>query len=615
MGRKSSQKKIVRKIVEEKSEKEKSKLGLLKKITGQKKSKKEIKEEAVKESNKKVKHSTKKEVKKSKPEPKVSASRIKTKDILGAALTIIMIAILATVGYLLFQRAFRPQPIAKFLPQSTIASFEINSNFSHNQFTKGFEHLKEFPAYSQDNFKKTIEDKFLVNFESEIAPWLGRQVGVAYLAAVDNPDEINSIYFGEIYSRKNAEIFVNKITEPTDYKEMKLYTLPEDRGAVIIKNQYLFFSRNKSALEQLIDFYASGEESLDKSPKYRKIYNNLPVSNLATLYLNFNEFSDSFFSFVPFLKENALTDDLIKPFLTLFDSEGFALIALDDKFAVQSFLNLKTDKLKNKSFITFKEKYRASLAQYVLHDSIAFWGGKNLEYQFKRIIQALSGGEEDLMDATDSVLQNYTQKYFGSGVSLGQDILPLLSNEFAFAIEEFEGKKVYKLIIETDDSQQTLDQLNKMSDNFAKVGAIFEQKVVDHTLPDGTASREIIAVPKEVSKIEHEYNNTKIYELHVSDQKQFYYAVSKNIGVISNHIEGIKSLIDLQNGDKASLSSSEAFNQLIAPILLSSDEVSYFNLEKLIEEKTSLFLPFTSMSSGKNYFNDGVSTINYLDIK
>ncbi|PIR55541.1 hypothetical protein COU74_00180 [Candidatus Peregrinibacteria bacterium CG10_big_fil_rev_8_21_14_0_10_36_19] len=579
MGRKSSQKKVVKKTNKEKVDSNKPSAATSKK-----------KSELVK------------------------IPRFERKEILGAGLTIIMMAILVTVGYLLFERAFRPQPIAKLLPADTIAAIEINSNFNHNQFNKGFKHLQNFPKYSKESFEKAIEDKFAVKF-STIEPWLGRQVGVAYLHSKNNLDSIDTIYFAEIFSLKNAQAFVTQEAQPTEYKGVKIYSLPENKGSLIIRQQYFLFSKNEGALEGLVDFYNSNMPSLSKSSKYRKIYNNLPVSNLASLYLNYNQVSDSFFELIPFLKKNPLTDDLIKPFLSLFDSEGFSLVALDKKFAIQSFLNLKTEKLKDKTYITFKEKYRANLSNYMQDDVLAFWGGKNMEYQFKRMVQALSGGDEDLVDVTDSILQNYTQKYFGSGISLSLDILPLFRNEFAFGIEPHNGKNVYKLVLETEDPQNAFMQLNKIAENFSKVGAIFEQKVVDYTLPDGTPSKEIIAIPKEVKRFERDYEGSQISELRVSEEKAFFFSVVGNVAVISNSIDGVKSVVDIQSGKKSALSNSQTFNDLIAPTLQNSDEVSYFNFKSLLPEKVLQNIPFSSMSSGKNYFNDGVSTINYLDIK
>lgn len=613
MGRKSSNKKLVRKMVKEKAEKQKAKLSLFQRLIGKKKSKKQIKDEAIKES--KAPKKTKKTKPKKKKAEKKKAS-IPKNELLGAGLALIMLAILVVVGYLLFQRAFRPQPIATLLPQETIVSLEINSNFNHDQFSKGFDHLKNYPLYSKEKFQKSIEDKFLVDFESEIMPWLGRQVGVAYLHDAEEVDLINTIYFAEMINLKNAEQFINKLATPENFDGSKLYSLPEDRGAITFKNNYLFFSRNKSALEQLVLFHNSNQARLYDSPKYQKIYNNLPISSLANVHLNFSQFSESFFEFVPFFRESNLLKDLVSPFLTLFDSEGLALVALDDKFAVQSFMNLKTDKLKNKSYITFKEKYRANLAQYIKQDAAAFWGGKNFEFQLKRMVQALSGGENKTEELIDSILQNYTQKYFGSGISLSLDILPIFRDEFAFAIEQSNGENIYKLILQFPDAQTGLNQLNKVADNFSKVGAIFEQRVVDHTLPDGTVGQEIMAIPKEIIRKQHRYNNTEIYELYISSEKQVFYTVSNTQGVISNNIDGVKSVIDLQNGEGVSLSSSETFTNLIDPILKNSDEVSYFNLEKLLKNKASEYLlPISSLSAGKNYFNDGISTINYLDIK
>jgi hypothetical protein len=141
-------------------------------------------------------------------------------------------------------------------------------------------------------------------------------------------------------------------------------------------------------------------------------------------------------------------------------------------------------------------------------------------------------------------------------------------------------------------------------------------------LPDGTVGREIVAAPEEITKIENSYNDTMIYELKMGKQNwSVYYAIVNDFAVICNDLDSIKVTVDLMKGNGESLISTERFSSNIQPVIKGSDEVSFFDLEGILPLifKQKVIPPalgmISSFSSGKNYFEDGVVTINYLHIK
>ena len=107
---------------------------------------------------------------------------INRKALFGGVLTTIMLVILVSVGYLLFQKAFRAQPIAKLLPEDdVIMVLEINTNLDHNQLLKTFGLLKNHPQYSKEKLIEKIENQFIVDYESDLKNWFGRAAGVVVL--------------------------------------------------------------------------------------------------------------------------------------------------------------------------------------------------------------------------------------------------------------------------------------------------------------------------------------------------------------------------------------------------------------------------------------------------
>lgn len=568
------------------------------------------KENQEKEVKKKSFFSKFKKAKAPKKAPKKEASKksrikISKKQILGGILALIMIAILVSVGYLLFQKAFKPRPIAQLLPaEDTIAIVEINSNFDHNQFTKTFTLLEGHEEYSKENLIKYVEEKFLVDYDSEIAPWLGRVVGVAVIKSPER-EQVDLVYFAEVFSETNAKKYI---------EDSKV-----DGRTKALLSEYIIISDNEEVIKELQT--PSGKRLYD-SENYRRIDDNMPLNKAAYFFVNFNKIDAEFFQTFPFLSEKGLSVETVQPFMSLLDSEGLALVALDDKFAIQTFISLNRAVLQDSKYIDFKEKYSANLSEYVDANAMAFWGGENLEYQVKRMLEALAGGDNAVIEVFDKILQGYSQKYFGPEVNFKTDLLPLFANEFALAMEKDGEEQVYKLIVELNDPSSEAVRIHEIADNFAEIGAVFEPKVVEHILEDGTVSKEIIAVAEAITKEEIIYQGTTIYELKMGKQDWVVaYSIIDNVAIIATNTQGIKNAIDAKNGEISSLKVSDTYSKLIAPVLKHSDEVSYFNMDELLPTMFDEgILPpmlglISSLSSGKSYFDDGITSINYLRIK
>ena len=383
-------------------------------------------------------------------------------------------------------------------------------------------------------------------------------------------------------------------------------------------NEYMILSSNEEVLKELKT--PSGERLYD-SENYRRIDDNMPLSKAAFFFINFNKIDNDFFQKFPILDEINISKETLEPFIGLLDCEGLSLVAMDDKFALQTFISLNRKALEDSKYISFKEKYDASLSEYVSSDAIAFWGGENLEYQIKRMLEALSGADNSMIEVFDKVIQNYSQKYFGPEVIFETDILPLFANEFALAMEKDAEENVYKLLIELKDSSVDAVKIHEIADNFAEIGAIFEPKVVEHILEDGTVTKEIVAVAEAITKKESKYKDATVYELKMGKEGFVVaYTIIDNVALISTSTSGIRSAIDAKSNEIESLFTSEKFSELISPVLTHSDEVTYFNMEELLpimfgEEIPPFLELISSLSSGKSYFDDGITSINYLRIK
>ena len=606
MGRKSNTKKKIRKLVDENKDHAK------KKIT-RSKAKKEAKKEL--EKVQEVKQKTKK------ASIKLPKLNIPKKKLFGAALAIIMIAILLSVGHLIFQKAFRATPVAKLLPAQYLTGLvEFNTNFEHYQLTKAFELLKNNPDYSKEALTSSIEDQLSLNYQADIAPWLGRQVAVA--ALTDDVGQAHLLYFAEYKSKDLLADFLSKhATVLDDQSDYRLYQQSGTNYYFTVIDSYLVAGDGRDGIEFLNE-QQDGADKLYYDDKYRRIDNNLPLNHLGFFYLDFDKVNDSFIQKIPLLSEQGVSMEKFGPLIKLLDAEGIVLVAMDDNFALQSFLSLDPAVVKNAKYLPLKSTYHAELAAFLDAETLAFWGGENLGNQIKRFVEIMSGGDHTLLSVFDHLLQNYTEKYFGKDINFNQDILPILDGEFAFAIEKYNDQDSYKVIFELDSPQSDSLKIQELLSAFANRGGIFQPKIVEHVLEDGTVGREIIAVPEEIAKSESNYSGQTIYYLKMGERDfGIHYTILNNMAVFATQKEGITSTIDIISGDKVSLKSSQLFETSIAPILRNSDEVSYFNFNAVLpiliekEEMPKILTIIDAVSNGRNYFNDGIVTLNYLHIK
>ncbi|MBI4232708.1 DUF3352 domain-containing protein, partial [Candidatus Peregrinibacteria bacterium] len=419
---------------------------------------------------------------------------------------------------------------------------------------------------------------------------------------------------------EHEKLIESKNPTKNEYSNYTTYMI-EGPLFIVLIDDYVLISPDQQAIYDLIDAQSDGAKKLYSEEYFRKIDNNLPLNKIVYFYINFKQVNEAFFKHFAFLSEEGISLEMLKPFLELFDAEGAALIATEDNFVLQSFVSLDPDVYSDAEYLNFQDKYSGELAAYIDSKLLAYWGGENLEYQLKRFVQLLAGNNELSLKVFDEIVESYTEKYFGGDVSFKEDILPLFSEEFALVLEKADEKIHYKLLVELKDSQSQAIKIHELANSFSSVGAIFEPKIVEHILEDGSVGKEIIAVAEEIQKSESNYHGTKLYELVMGEHGGIYYAILDNFAVISTSQDSVKSSIDLAKDPAKSLKSSAVFEKSISPVINSSDEITYFNIEGLLpllikaEETPNILKIFSSLSSGRNYFNDGVVTINYLQVK
>jgi hypothetical protein len=555
--------------------------------------------------------------------------KIPTQKIFGALFAAIMLTILVYVGIMLFQKTFAPTSLAELLPDSeTVALIEVNTNTEHTQLTKAQKLLSQ-TKYSLNETLTTLNKILNIDIKKDIFPWLGRQIGVAELTADEDGVALSSAYFLEVVDQKLAENFLQKLAENNlskletiNKRNNPIYTFTlrhqgEDRSLDTVffatfLEDYLIFSPSQKAITLLINTQSNSETLVSENEKYNEIKDKLPQSRVAFVFINFKHQVNALLQKYGLFTNSSFLTYAIKPFSTLFNSEGAALIAKDDSFAVESFMAPDSSYL-NENYLSYKEKYNANLADYVPSRIDAFWGGMDLSKQIKRLVTIVGGGENTDLKVFEDVIQNYVEKYFGKTILLEEDIYPLIKNEFAITYSKNDKKDIYTLILDLANPAEDAVRLKKIANNFISTGAFFEPHVEEHKLPDGTVAKEIIATPEELMKSESSYKDTVIYEMKTEGDKiGFYYAIFSSKAIISTDKDTlIESLKLTLNESLDSLKNSKIYKIHIDSALENTDEVSYFDISKFWPDSKLI----KSISTGKEYFEEGLMAYYYIHVE
>jgi hypothetical protein len=565
------------------------------------------------------KKSTKKPIKKTlpkktqKPVKKKAAPRKKIGVLLVAFGMILLVCVMA----LLFHK-LTPNSLSKVLPKESTIAF-VEANISNSSQMENVQNLLGKYNYLE-NLKQMIGvDLADANFLSGtigagVIKTEAGQASVAVFASVN--DKGNTIKFlsGQALSQKGDEFLCGELQG----FEICQYKLSYNFKFTFIKD-YLVISPSQDALLALL----KNKEKLSSNQNFVIARNNLPSRNLVFAYVDTENLLRSLFENKDFVAKKGYELTAMIPFLQTFKSFAAVLIAQENKLAIQSYTQIDKEKLGDASFITFDRKYKANLAKLVDKKPLAYFGGRNVKSQLEKISKVLSNGEEAKEILFNGFIKAQVKKYLGETISLEDDIYPLLEGEYAVSMEGEKEIPEYKVIVELKNAKNDEDMIRKLVKNFVEINAVFAPEVIEVELEDGTMSKEIVATEEEVEQAEEMYKGIKIVSLKLGEKSWgIHYAFVGDTVVFASDTQSIIRSVDLWNNSQESFKESYLYDALIRPLMLNSDEVAYIYFDILLDklnidlkENKKFFDPINVIASGKNYFDDGVSTTHYIITK
>jgi len=576
MGRKSKAKKIVREIIQEneqidskKKEKSKSKA---KKRKLKEKIKKDIKKKGGEEVKKKFqqKKKIKKETKEKKQKKKSEKQIYLTAQIFGVIVASISAGLLALISVLALNFLLKTPSVAEFLPKdSTVFFWEIDQTLANENERELIKKLPYFEDY------KTV---------------LGSKIGIAGIK--NKEGELETVYFSSI-TDEDQQVALQKTIKGS----MKLASWQKNK-------KYIFFSESKESMDLIKD----DGEKISKSSTFIRVNNNLPRRRVSFLFINIAGNRESIANTFLEITKSTLNPFLAQMILEPIKSEGAVVVNVDGRLAIQSF----TDRfaISNSKNLKTHAKYNAKLLSYVSADEEMIFGGWNMHNQLTSLLDFYTIDQSsEAENMVEKALSGYIKKYFGKDTKYEKQVKELLEREFLFAIEKNEQDFNYELLIDLGGEKAVANKYIKLiAEDFAKTNISYKEKLITHTLLDGTKGQEIIAVPEQAEFKEIKYESNTIYSLEKNDKPaNIYYSTKNDILLISNNVEKVKKSLDLIKNSDNSLKNAEMYSEIILPILQSSDELLYMNTMGKDVFGVQQF------AMGNNYFNDGISSIALFD--
>lgn len=555
-----------------------------------------------------------------------------TRKAMGLVIGLIGIFLLVFVIFYTISRVFRPQDIATMLPKdNVVALVQVSTNPEHEQVQRFYEELNKYEAYHPNTIKFLLNEAVEVDYDDEIAPWLGRQAGVAILEKANEEGQVDVVLFIETKNKEKTLSFMESrglqtqedylLTDDYEGTDIYRYALSQTYNFMFL-NSYLVIANNETALQSVVDADKKHSNELISNESYQKISQNLPINTLVLSYVDMEKLIRVLKGNEGFMSEKGRELLAFEPFLKLYKAFGLTAVMENGNLAIQTFTSLDENYLAGEDFINFDTKFRANLLNYVSDDLVFYVGGFDLQKQIHRYSDIMSAGGEVSYLIFEGMLRAQKNEYLGSEISLEEDIYPLLQGEYALAVNKNDEHEATTIILELADPLRDRDKVESIVDSFIRKGAILSPKIVEVELEDGTTMEEIQTVPEEITRSNEDYHGYEMNVLTIGTKTWgIYYIIIDDKLVISSNKNQIHKVIDLFDNNHESVKDGDIYREIISPVVRTTDEVLYFNLQYILEmmdllpEGAEAYLaPFDSIGCGTNYFKDGISSIHYIRI-
>jgi hypothetical protein len=536
----------------------------------------------------------------------------------GIILIVLGLGMLIFSGMVLWNRFTRPQPLAEILPEkSTIGFAEIDISPNSNQSKRFRELFQKYPAYDPLKFFHSFG--LNLDYQKDLEPWLGRRVSLALLEDNSQQGQVNPLFFIETRDQEKALEFFKQKTSPGSgkYKNFDFYS-SEDFDFFLL-NKYMVVTGNSKTLEHFIDEYENGKK-LQESEAYRKTANNLPKGGLVFAYMDMPNFYRALQNNARFKDQKGQIFSALQPFLKIFLSEGFTVFVGNNALNLQSFSFIDREHLDGAMYLTYNDKYQGKLLSLAAENPLILAGGHDLQKELGRLEELFRTGTKTSSAIFEGYLEDQKRKFLGKDLDLEEDLYPLLKGEYLVTIEKSLQEPQVSIFLQLQNKAEDRARVDKVVRAFAQMSGIFEPRIQELTLPDGTKSLEVVASPEEVIILDQSYKGVDITSLQLGNLKWgLYYTIVNDTLMLSTDAETLQNSIDRSLGRIQVNFKNNKKNEIKG----NGDEVFFVRAQDMIDTLAlgqnkvlkPYFEPFLNFYGVKNFFDDGISTLYTITLK
>jgi hypothetical protein len=441
----------------------------------------------------------------------------------------------------------------------------------------------EFPN-SNIEFLPADNTVFAVEWVDEQAKELIDLVGIANARAIVMMDEqiLDADLAAKVRrtdSRSKAYARINIDNESHNllvYQSINTEGLvsPYNGWHILTQNQKTYITDSRKVIELLSKPYTK----VGDLPEYRDSNSNVPKLTFAQVYFNHS---------MPLQADSE--NQYINRLISLRSLLGVttASISIDsDGIYISTYTNPANQE--ETKFPFTPKKYTASLMNHLPTGADAIFGGIDLTSRMMMWLNPILGVSESTSLNNVLVSLNLDMDSF----NLFKQIL-----EGEYALGLYEDQPL--IVIE----KQNEETLNLLLEELAKVAAGMNPKLISYTLEDGQVARQL--VPNE--QITYELDED-IYTFDLKDADKELYLVNRDAIFITMSEEILEVINDSYNPFSATQEYQDEFTKLLSV----SDEVLFTTSQEVSDQFGTNLEDTPSVTSGFNYFDDGIQTVHYL---
>ncbi len=541
-------------------------------------------------------------------------SKLNSKRLLRAILLIaVQAAVILFIIVFLWNKLWYQEQLALFLPaENTLGFVEINIDPNSPQQTKLQNLLQtQIPDF---NLEQVLIDN--VPHYDELNTWIGNRTG---FALINQSGRLDQALFLQYKDQKAANLYLNSILLDSQadqiieekYHGHRLLSFQiGQRFHTTFLSGYLVFADQIETLKTIVDVKIGSSENLKSSQKYQQVTGALPGRNLAWVYIDSSNTIDFFLDNHSLLSSRLPVIAELMPFLNVFSAEAFAVFIeqnqQSDSINIIQVTQLNTA-APNAAIMDFPEQYHSRLMDLIPDTALIKVGGRDLAHEYKQISELYLENSAIKQTILTGIFKQKIEEIVGTEIDFEQEILPLVTKEYLFALQGTLEEPQYILVIElqSDAKKQIPPLIEKLKQKFAEAYPV-ERTI---TLPDETEGKELIADSENISDTVIDSSGGRYNLLQIgdnSDAPEIAYAVTDQYFAITNDQATLELLLSGLN-----LLDSDYQPSTLIKRLPHLDEYAKINPSQLLpptgQTELDLILEnLTKLEYGRDYQGDKI---------